>query len=89
MIKSSRCGLVLLLALGFALAPSIALANKVDCTKVMSEVNSGKKTKAIADDLKISTSSVYRCKKKAHYTTKPSTKMTPVAAGSPAPMAHH
>jgi hypothetical protein len=61
-------------------APS-AYANKVDCGKVMSEVAAGKKTKDIASDLKISTSSVYRCKKKAGSMAKPGT--TPVASPTP------
>jgi hypothetical protein len=42
-----------------------AYANKVDCDKVMSEVGAGKKAGEISKDLSISTSSVYRCKKKA------------------------
>jgi hypothetical protein len=41
---------------------------KVDCDKVMSEIGAGKKTKDISKDLSISTSSVYRCKKKAGVT---------------------
>jgi FixJ family two-component response regulator len=37
---------------------------KIDCGQVMSELNGGKKAKEVATDMKISTSSVYRCKKK-------------------------
>jgi len=58
-------------ALGVAIgaassAPSAyaAAKAKVDCDAVMKEVNGGKKTKEIAKDMNISTSSVYRCKKK-------------------------
>ena len=57
--------LALITALSLSLTPRSAYANKVDCGKVMSEVAAGKKTKDIAADLKISTSSVYRCKKKS------------------------
>jgi hypothetical protein len=38
--------------------------HKIDCGQVMSELNGGKKAKDVAGDMKISTSSVYRCKKK-------------------------
>ena len=61
--------LALALTFGLSVAPHSAYANKVDCGKVMSEVTAGKKAKDIAADLKISTSSVYRCKKKAGKTT--------------------
>ena len=60
---------VILLALVFGFEVSAgkayAAAKKVDCDKVMSELGSGKKAKDVAKDLSISTSSVYRCKKKA------------------------
>jgi len=39
---------------------------KVDCDAVMQEVTAGKTTKEIASDLKISVSSVHRCKQAAH-----------------------
>ena len=60
-------GLLFAVVVGFELgsANAYAAAKKVDCEKVMSELNSGKKAKDVATDLKISTSSVYRCKKKA------------------------
>jgi hypothetical protein len=45
-------------------ANAYAAAKKVDCGKVTSELGSGKKAKDVAKDLSISTSSVYRCKKK-------------------------
>jgi DNA-binding NarL/FixJ family response regulator len=38
---------------------------KVDCDAVMQEVTAGKTTKEIASDLKISVSSVHRCKRAA------------------------
>ena len=37
---------------------------KVDCDAVMQEVNAGKKAKEIAKDMSISTSSVYKCKRR-------------------------
>lgn len=67
--------------LGLSAGSPSAYANKVDCGKVMSEVAAGKKTKDIASDLKISTSSVYRCKKKTGTTAKPG--MTPAASPTP------
>jgi len=54
-------------AIGVAMSCPPAYAagkTKVDCEAVMKEVNSGKKAKEIAKDMTISTSSVYRCKKK-------------------------
>jgi hypothetical protein len=59
---------------GFAASARPAYANKVDCDAVMNEVNSGKHAKDIAADLKISTSSVYRCKRHAKAAAKAATK---------------
>jgi hypothetical protein len=73
--------LALIATVNLGLASPSAYANKVDCGKVMSEVAAGKKTKDIASDLKISTSSVYRCKKKTGSTAKPAT--TPAASPTP------
>ena len=50
--------------LGLQLAAP-AFAAKVDCDAVMSELNNGKKPAEVAKDLKVSKSSVYRCRKKA------------------------
>ena len=70
-----------------------AYAAKVDCDAVMSEINSGKTTKAVAADLKISASSVYKCKKKAKAAAKaggegaaasPAAEASPAAAAPPA-----
>jgi hypothetical protein len=72
--------LALVAIAGLSLNPHAAYANKVDCGKVMSEVTAGKKAKDIASDLKISTSSVYRCKKKA---AQPKTMMTPSPSPTP------
>jgi hypothetical protein len=74
--------LAMIATAALSVTPRIAYANKVDCGKVMSEVAAGKKAKTIASDLKISTSSVYRCKKKAG-TIKGMA--TPVPAASPTP----
>jgi len=62
----------------------IAHAGKVDCAKVMTEVGAGKKTKDIAKEMTISTSSVYRCKSKAKAKAKAATASSPAAAASPA-----
>jgi transposase len=72
----------LIAVLGASSAPPDAYANKVDCSKVMAEVAAGKKAKEIAGDLKISTSSVYRCKKKAA-AAKSRPGMTPTPSPTP------
>ena len=74
-------GLFLAVALGLVLNAPAAYANKVDCGKVMAEVGAGKKAGAIAKDLNISTSSVYKCKRRAK-DAKSGAKASP--AGSPA-----
>ena len=82
-------GASLAVAMGIGFNPSNAWATagkKVDCEKVMADVHAGKKTKEIATELKISNSSVYRCKKKAAAITAKST--SKVAPGNkPAPAA--
>ena len=49
-------------------------ADKVDCDAVMNELHSGKHAKDVAKDLSISTSSVYRCERKAKAAVKAATK---------------
>ena len=49
-------------------------ADKIDCDAVMNELNSGKHAKDVATDLSISTSSVYRCERKATAAAKAATK---------------
>jgi transposase len=75
--------LAIIATISLSVGPSIAYANKVDCGKVMSEVAAGKKAKNIASDLKISTSSVYRCKQKAKSAAKAGTTPTPGASPTP------
>ena len=53
-----------MLSLQFGL-PSAWAASKVDCSQVMSELQGGKKPAEVAKDMKISRSSVYRCRKMA------------------------
>jgi hypothetical protein len=83
-------GVALIITLGIGLKPVVALAAKVDCSKVMSELNSGKKAADVAEDLKISTSSVYRCRRKARSAKSAATSaaqsspMAPMASPSPA-----
>lgn len=77
-------GLALVAFLGVELAVAPAYANKVDCDKVMAEVGAGKKASDVAKDLSISTSSVYRCKKKAKAGASPAAGTSPMAAASPA-----
>jgi hypothetical protein len=66
----------LMLGLAFALSVAVpkAWATKVDCAAVMSELSSGKTVKEVAADLKISRSSVYRCRKHAKQEAKAETK---------------
>jgi uncharacterized protein (DUF433 family) len=74
-------GLAGVFAIGLNPVNALATAGKrVDCGKVVSEVQAGKKTKDIAKDLSISTSSVYRCKKLAAAS---SSKKTVVAEAAP------
>jgi hypothetical protein len=83
-------GLFFVGVLGLELSAATAYANKVDCGKVMAEVSAGKKTKEIAKDLSISTSSVYRCKKKASggtSTAKAGSKASPAASSAASPAA--
>jgi hypothetical protein len=77
-------GLMLAAALGIEFMPAKAYAARVDCTKVMAEVNAGKKPKVIAKSLGISTSSVYRCKRKARLAAKKETGMTNSMSAPPA-----
>jgi len=44
--------------------------SKIDCDQVMSELGSGKKQREVAADMKISVSSVSRCKKKEKLASK-------------------
>lgn len=82
-IKVAVGGFAVAVMLGAMLPASRALAarHKVDCSKVMDELNSGKKAKEVAKDLHISTSSVRRCAKKAKAA---GGAMAPAAAASPA-----
>ncbi len=64
-ITLTAASLLFIGMVGLEFSATQAYANKVDCGKVMSEVAAGKKAKEIAKDLSISSSSVYRCKKKA------------------------
>ena len=79
---------MLVTTVAFATNARPVYAAKVDCDAVMSEVNSGKKAKEIATDLKISTSSVYKCKRHAKEVAKAATKSSMQAkSGKEAPMA--
>ena len=77
------------MTIGLAISVPAYAASKVDCDAVMTEINSGKTTKAVAADLKISASSVYKCKKKAKAAAKAaaasaSPAAAPAAEASPA-----
>ncbi|HEV3110159.1 MAG TPA: hypothetical protein VGY99_06670 [Candidatus Binataceae bacterium] len=66
-IKVAVGGFAVAVMLGAMLPASGALAarHKVDCSKVMDDINGGKTVKETAKDLHISRSSVKRCQKKA------------------------
>ncbi len=69
---------------GFELgsADACAATKKIDCTKVMSELQGGKKVKEVAKDMSISTSSVYRCRKMAKASTMKKTASSASATSS-------
>jgi hypothetical protein len=77
-------GVAFVVTLGIGLKPATVQAAKVDCAKVMSELNSGKKVADVADDLGYSTSSVYRCRRKAK---RAAAKSGATAAAESSPMA--
>jgi hypothetical protein len=79
-IVLSATALAFVLAIG--LGTRTAYAGKVDCAKVMTEVGAHKKTKDIAKEMSISTSSVYRCKSKAKAASAKASP-SPTAAASP------
>jgi hypothetical protein len=85
-IVPAVAGVAIALTLGIGLKPVVAQAAKVDCAKVMSELNTGKKVADVADDLGISTSSVYRCRRKAGKAAAKTAAAaaSPMAAPSPA-----
>ena len=73
------------MTIGLAISIPAYAVSKVDCDAVMSEINSGKTTKAVAADLKISASSVYKCKKKAKAAAKAAAaSASPAAEAAPA-----
>ena len=82
--------LLFALVLGFEFtAGNAQAASKIDCGKVMSELGSGKKPKDIATEMKISTSSIYRCKKRAAAAAKGATGAQGTPKASPSPAAAH
>ncbi len=82
------------MALGVVFSPSAYATRgvKVDCSKVMQELNGGKKPKEVAAGMKISVSSVYKCRRRARQTTGAgtahATNAHPMAAASPAAAKH-
>jgi hypothetical protein len=91
-IAWGTAGLLLVASMALELSVTRAYAAKVDCDKVMAEVNAGKKGTEVAKDLGISSSSVYRCKKKARAkaaagsatpSSSPAAGASPASAASP------
>ncbi len=74
-IAAASVALAATMAIGFSSSAAFA-ASKVDCDAVMSALSGGKKAKEVAADMKISVSSVYRCKRHAKEAAKASTKTT-------------
>jgi hypothetical protein len=95
-MKAAVGGFAVAVMLGAMLPASGAWAarHKVDCSKVMDEVNGGKKVKEVATDLHISSSSVRRCIKKSKAEggamASPAAESSPAMAPAPAssPAAH-
>lgn len=87
-IKVAVGGFAVAVMLGAMLPASGALAarHKVDCSKVMDDINGGKSVKETAADLHISRSSVRRCQKKAKAEggAMGGSMASPAAEGSPA-----
>jgi transcriptional regulator len=63
-------------------AKSLAADKKVDCGKILTEIESGKSAQEVAKMMGISTSSVYRCEKKAT-TSIPSATSSRIAIPTP------
>ena len=72
-VAAASAMLVATIAFAASALPAYA-ADKVDCDAVMNELHSGKHAKDVATDLSISTSSVYRCERKARASAKAATK---------------
>ena len=75
------------LSLQFGLSKAYAASHKkVDCTEVMTELQGGKKVAEVAKDMKISKSSVYRCRKASgmKHGGMETPMASPAAMGSPA-----
>lgn len=87
-IKAVVGGVALAALVGALLPVSPAFArHKVDCSKVMDEINSGKSVKDVAKDLHISKSSVRRCQKKAKAAGGMAAPAAAPSAAAPAPAA--
>lgn len=84
-VAMMAASMALVAGLATIVPSAYAARKKVDCGQVMQELNSGKKPKEVAKDLKISVSSVGRCRRKA----KKAGKAAPGAAdkGGAAPVA--
>jgi hypothetical protein len=80
--KLFSIALVTLSVLAVQIPLARAERTKVDCNAVMQEATAGKATKQIASDLKISVSSVHRCKQTAQRKTAAASAS---GAASPAP----
>jgi hypothetical protein len=74
------------LSLQFSLTSAYAASHKVDCSQVMTELQAGKKVGEVAKDMKVSKSSVYRCRKAAAKEAKAAGTASSAAMGSPAAM---
>lgn len=74
------------LSIQFGLSNAYAASHKVDCPQVMTELQGGKKVAEVAKDMKISKSSVYRCRKAAAKQEKAAAKeeKAPASMASPA-----
>jgi len=71
------------LTLQFGLSNAYAVTHKVDCAQVMTELHGGKKVAEVAKDMKISRSSVYRCRRAAAKEAKASSAAMASPAAAP------
>src|SRR6266446_8930772 len=72
-VAAASAILVAMIVYAVSAHPAYA-TDKIDCDAVMNELNSGKHAKEVATDLSISTSSVYRCERRANAAAKAANK---------------
>jgi hypothetical protein len=83
-VLTLAAGLVGVAIGAISIPPAYAAAkSKVDCAAVMKERDGGKKAKAVAKEMNISVSSVYRCKQREAAAAKAASKAGNVTSAKP------